>query len=138
MRIDASTPEERQLIDARLVAFNREQVPFTQDEAWIDLSYVLKNDMGQVMGGINAMLYGWNILYIDVLHVDSAHRGNGYGKLLLDKAEQHAKSLGGYMAHLDTFDWQAKAFYEGLGYEVFGVLKDCPRGHDRYYMKKVF
>jgi hypothetical protein len=42
------------------------------------------------------------------------------------------------MSHLDTFDWQAKEFYEHLGYEVFGILENCPRGHNRYYMKKVF
>ena len=30
-----------------------------------------------------------------------------------------------------------KEFYEKQGYEVFGVLEDCPKGHCRYYLKKV-
>ncbi len=77
-------------------------------------------------------------MYVDILYVDGSHRGKGYGKLLLDRAEDKAKSLGGYMSHLDTFDWQAKEFYEHLGYMVFGVLENCPRGHTRYYMKKEF
>ena len=41
------------------------------------------------------------------------------------------------LIHLDTFDFQAKDFYLKHGYEVFGVLDDCPKGHKRYYMKKV-
>jgi GNAT superfamily N-acetyltransferase len=111
-------------------------VPFEQSEDFVDVSYVLKDDSGQVMGGINATLYCWNILYIDVLYVDEAHRGKGLGRLLLERAEREAKALGGYMSHLDTFDWQAKAFYEKLGYVIFGVLEDCPRGHTRHYLKK--
>lgn len=138
MNICESTIEERELVDNKLVDFNRENVPFQQSEDWIGLSYVLKDNTGQAIGGINATLYCWNIMYVDVLHVDYAHRGKGYGKLLLDKAESKAKSLGGYMSHLDTFDWQAKEFYEHLGYLVFGILENCPPGHKRYYMKKEF
>jgi GNAT superfamily N-acetyltransferase len=133
-----STTEESELIDKKLVEFNRKKVPFEQSEDWIVLSYALKDETGQVMAGINSMLYCWNILYIDILYVEDAHRGKGYGKLLLDKAESEARQLGGYMSHLDTFDWQAQEFYEHLGYEVFGILENCPRGHNRYYMKKVF
>jgi GNAT superfamily N-acetyltransferase len=133
-----STTEERELLDDKLVEFNRKKVPFEQSEDWIVLSYAVKDETGQAIAGINAMLYCWNILYVDILYVEDLHRGKGYGKLLLDKAESEARQLGGYMSHLDTFDWQAKEFYEHLGYEVFGVLENCPRGHNRYYMKKVF
>ena len=112
-------------------------MPFQQVEDWINLSHVLKDSSGSVIAGINATLYCWNILYVDVLYVDDAHRGKGYGKQLLDAVEDKASRLGGYMAHLDTFDWQAKEFYEGLGYSVFGILGNCPRGHTRYYLKKL-
>jgi GNAT superfamily N-acetyltransferase len=138
MKICESTREERKLLDSKLVDFNRKNVPFQQSEDSIDLSYVLKDEKGQAIAGINAMLYCWNILYIDILYVEDSHRSKGYGKLLLDKAESESKKLGGYMSHLDTFDWQAKEFYEHLGYGVFGILENCPVGHNRYYMKKVF
>jgi GNAT superfamily N-acetyltransferase len=136
MNIFESTRAERESIDSKLVEFNREHVPFQQSEDWIDLSHVVKDDTGQIIAGINAILYYWNIMHVDILFVDRSHRGKGYGKLLLDKAESKAKSIGGYMSHLDTFDWQAKDFYERLGYQVFGVLENCPRGHTRYYLKK--
>lgn len=138
MNIFESTREEQKLIDSKLVEFNRKYVLFEQSDDWIDLSYVLKDDTGQSIAGINATLYCWNIMYVDVLFVDLSHRRRGYGKLLLDTAESRAKSIGGYMSHLDTFDWQAKDFYEHLGYQVFGILENCPRGHTRYYMKKDF
>jgi GNAT superfamily N-acetyltransferase len=138
MNICESTRAERELLDSKLVDFNRKNVPFQQSEDWIDLSYVLKDEIGQVIAGINAILYCWNILYVDILYVEDSHRRKGYGKRLLDRVESESKKLGGYMSHLDTFDWQAKEFYEHLGYEVFGILENCPRGHNRYYMKKVF
>ncbi|WP_202127900.1 hypothetical protein [Clostridium sp. C2-6-12] len=42
------------------------------------------------------------------------------------------------LLHLDTFDFQAKDFYLKHGYEVFGVLDDCPMEHKRYYMKRLY
>jgi GNAT superfamily N-acetyltransferase len=136
MNLTESTSEERELIDSKLVEFNKANVPFQQKDAWIGLSFVLKDDAGNVFAGVNATLYCWKVMYVDILYVDDGHRGKGYGRLLMDKAETKAKSLGGCMSHLDTFDWQAKDFYEHQGYVVFGVLENCPPGHNRYYMKK--
>jgi GNAT superfamily N-acetyltransferase len=136
MQLCESTAEERNQLDTKLVAFNKSRVPFEQSEDWIGLSHVIKDDTGIAIGGINATLYCWNIMYVDILYVDEAHRRKGYGKLLLEKAENKARSLGGYLSHLDTFDWQAKEFYERQGYSVFGLLENCPRGHSRHYLKK--
>jgi GNAT superfamily N-acetyltransferase len=136
MNVFESSPDESESIDSKIVAFNKASVPFKQGEDFVNLSHVLKDSSGQVLGGINATLYCWNIMYVDVLYVEHECRGKGYGKLLIEKAENKARSLGGYLSHLDTFDWQAKEFYERLGYTVFGVLEDCPLGHVRHYMKK--
>jgi hypothetical protein len=43
---------------------------------------------------------------------------------------------GCHNAWLDTFEFQARGFYESLGYECFGELPDYPKGHARYFMKK--
>lgn len=134
--IESSTGTERELVDQKLVRFNQEKVPCSQQERFINLSFVLKNEAGEVLGGINTMLYCWQILYVDILFVDEPYRGKGYGQLLLNRAEAAAAALGGYMAHLDTFDWQAKAFYQRCGYEEFGHLPNCPPGHSRFYMSK--
>ena len=81
-------------------------------------------------------MYGWNVAYIDTLCVDEAYRGKGLGSKLLIDIEKTAKDKGCCLIHLDTFDYQAKEFYEKQGYELFSTLDDCPKGHFRYYLKK--
>ena len=138
IEIVESTKEDSLLINEKLVEFNKQKVPFTQKDAFITISYVIKNENSEIIGGIDTVLYCWNILYIDVLWIDESERGKNYGSTLLLKAEEHAKKLGAYMCHLDTFDWQGKEFYIKNGYTVFGTLKDCPQGHNRYFLKKEF
>jgi hypothetical protein len=55
---------------------------------------------------------------------------------LLVTAEDEARRRGAKHADMDTFSFQAPAFYEAHGYEVFGVLRDYPPGHQRLYMQK--
>jgi GNAT superfamily N-acetyltransferase len=71
-----------------------------------------------------------------MLFVDKAFRNKGYGKLLLNKVEREARTNNCHLMHLDTFDFQAKDFYLKNGFEVFGVLPDCPKAHTRFYLKK--
>lgn len=40
------------------------------------------------------------------------------------------------LLYLDTFDFQARPFYERHGYEVFGTLDDYPPGHSRFFLRK--
>lgn len=54
---------------------------------------------------------------------------------MLALAEEEALRRGAALAHLDTFDFQARGFYERAGYEVFGTL-DYPTGVRRFYMCK--
>lgn len=39
-------------------------------------------------------------------------------------------------AYLDTFDFQARPFYEREGYMVLGVQQEYPPGYARYYLQK--
>jgi len=55
---------------------------------------------------------------------------------LLKYVEDEAKTIGARLVRLDTYDFQTKDFYLKHGYEIFGVLEDCPKGHKRYYLKK--
>jgi len=38
--------------------------------------------------------------------------------------------------HLDTFDFQARDFYEKNGFQIFGTIEDYPIEHKRYYLIK--
>lgn len=134
--IEKSTREECALIDDGIVEYNLSQVPFTQDPSFFSINRVIKGANGEVLAGINSILYCWKCLHVDILWVKEKYRKEGFGSLLLNEAEKIAKAKGCKLAHLDTFDFQAKDFYLKHGYEVFGVLDDCPEGHKRYFMKK--
>lgn len=133
--VTVGTPTEVEDVHNRILNFNAKQVPLTQEEPFIYLDYVVK-DNNKVLGGIKTVLYNWNMLFVNVLWVDEDCRHHGYGSALLKRAELEAKKMGSTLAHVDTFDFQAKDFYLKNGYEIFGVLKDCPPGHERYYLKK--
>jgi ribosomal protein S18 acetylase RimI-like enzyme len=97
-------------------------------------SNCLKKDNGGV-GGLLANMY-WRVLYIDILWVEEKYRNRGYASALLSDIERMAKEKEGTISHLATHDFQAKGFYEKLGYTVFGILEDSPEGHSHYYMSK--
>lgn len=64
---------------------------------------------------------------------------NGNVEVLKDSIFKYgdAKAMGVKLVHLDTFDFQAKDSYLKHGYKILGVLGDCPKGHKRYYLKKI-
>lgn len=134
--IEESTREECGVVDNGIIEYNLSKVPFTQEPPFISINRVIKGVNGEVLAGINCILYCWNCLYVDVLWVKQEYRKEGYGSALLNEVEKIAKEKGCNLIHLDTFDFQAKDFYLKHGYEVFGVLDACPVGHKRYYMKK--
>jgi len=135
--IEKSTSEEYDLVNKGIIEYNLSKVPFTQDIPFESINKVIKGSNGEMIAGINSTLYCWNCLCIDVLWVKEEFRKDGYGSALLNEVEKTAKEKGCKLIHLDTFDFQAKEFYLKHGYEVFGVLDDCPLEHKRYYMKKI-
>jgi len=56
----------------------------------------------------------------------------------MEAAESQAKARNCHAAYVDTFSFLALDFYRKCGYEVFGTLADFPKGHTRYFLKKVF
>ena len=54
----------------------------------------------------------------------------------MHEAEAEAVRRGCASAYLDTFDFQARPFYERLGYQLFGQLDDFPPGGSRYFLRK--
>jgi len=99
------------------------------------LRIFLHDQESKVVGGITANLFGgW--AYIELLWVDESLRGQGFGTELLSRLETEAARLGCTHAHLDTYSFEARPFYEKSGYEVFGTLEDYPPGHSKYFLKK--
>lgn len=98
-------------------------------------NFVLRSPRGEVMGGLLGDIWGgW--LDIHILWVAQALRGQGHGARLMAAAEAYAVEKGCRGINLDTFSFQARPFYERLGFTVFGALADYPAGHTRFYMEK--
>ncbi len=89
----------------------------------------------EIVGGLWGETY-FGMLYIDMLFLPEPMRGVGLGRRLITQAEQEAIRRGCHGVWLDTFSWQARGFYEKLGYSVFGTLNDYPAGHERYFLTK--
>ncbi|MDD3225907.1 MAG: GNAT family N-acetyltransferase [Clostridium sp.] len=134
--IKESNDDETKLVIDKLVEYNLSMVPQIQEQPFIWINRVVKNNEDKIIAGLNSKMYCWNCLYIDSFWVDSEFRREELGTKLLNEVEKIAIKKGCKLIHLDTFDFQAKDFYIKQGYEVFGVLDNCPENHKRYYMKK--
>lgn len=87
------------------------------------------------VGGLQARIfYGW--MYVNLFHLPEALRGQGLGRALMQRAEAAARARGCTGIWLDTFSFQARPFYESLGFRLFATLEDCPPGHSRHYLMK--
>ncbi len=94
-----------------------------------------RDDEGNIIGGITARTY-WNYLDIKFLWVHEQHRGGGLGSKIMQAAEAEALRRGCTGAFLDTFSFQARGFYEGLGYAQFGQLSGFNGKFERHFMQK--
>ena len=89
----------------------------------------------KVLGGLwGRTAYDW--LFVELLFVPDSLRGRGIGRDLMSRAEGEAVKRGCHSAWLDTFVFQAPAFYQRLGYSPFAELNDYPVGSTRYFMRK--
>jgi GNAT superfamily N-acetyltransferase len=101
--------------------------------AWRPIG-VFVRDADVIVAGLAGETYGgW--LFVKLLWVRDDLRARGIGRELMVQAEKRAIERGCHAAWLDTFSFQARDFYEKLGYEEFGALDYAPR-HKRYFMKK--
>jgi GNAT superfamily N-acetyltransferase len=98
-------------------------VAITGQAEWYPVAFFLKNQNGEVLGGLLGDIWAaW--LHIITLAVAAPVRGHGFGKELMMRAELYAVERGCTDAFLDTFSFQARPFYEKLGYRVFGMLEN--------------
>jgi GNAT superfamily N-acetyltransferase len=126
------TSEDEQIVRDGMRRHNDEYAPADGD---ISFAVFLRSVDGTVLGGVLARAgRGW--LHVGSLWVDPGLRRQGYGTRLLAAAEAEGRRRGCHSAYLDTFSFQAPAFYERCGYEIFGTLESFPGEHRRFFMRK--
>lgn len=94
----------------------------------------LKTPEGEVKGGVYAIAWA-EMLFMKWVWIDEAFRGQGRGRALMAAAEAEGRRRGCKAVWLDTFEFQARPFYEKLGYRHFGTL-DYPMGFKRFFLQK--
>lgn len=128
--------EDLQKISEGIQAFNQGYLPnemvFEPDTRF---AVFARNENDEVVGGIRAKAF-WNYCIIELLWLSEETRGRGVGTKLMAQAESYVKSKGFEYIRAEALDFQAKGFYEKLGYKVFGELSDHPKGHTTYCLAK--
>ena len=90
---------------------------------------------GAALGGATGRAaFDW--VFLELLHVPEQLRGQGHGTRLMHEVEQFGRNHRQIGVWLDTFAFQARPFYERLGYCVFGTLEDHPKGSARFFLQK--
>lgn len=125
---DAYTP-----IWAPLLAFNQQAVG---DAEGVPYALTL-NETGstEILGGLWALSL-WGSFYIGLVVTPHDARGQGIGRELMARAEAEAISLGCRNIWLDTYAFQARGFYESMGFQVFGQIDGPAPVFPRFFMKK--
>ena len=130
--VTAPAESDRDAILAPLVAFNESAFGPTERHP---IALVIRDHDGGIVGGLWGMAsYRW--LFVLYLVVPAAMRGQGRGRDLMRAAEAEAKRLDCVGLWLDTFSFQARGFYEKLGYSCFGRIDDYPPGEARFFLSK--
>jgi GNAT superfamily N-acetyltransferase len=133
---DAADEARRQSVRDSLRAYNYAVCPDMQSgEQPGHLNVYLLDGQGKVQGGLlGDILWGW--LKVDELAVTPELRGQGLGSLLMRTAEAEARKRGCTRSVLDTATFQARPFYEKLGYQLIGELADVLPGAGCYWLAK--
>ncbi len=128
-----ASSEDATFVRESLALFN---VAVTGDSYYSPLAIFLRDGRGAILGGALGDVWGgW--LDLASLWVTEPLRGQGYGKKLLEAAEDEARAQGCRGVFLTTFSFQARPFYERFGYEVIADVPDYPAGHTYHILKKM-
>lgn len=130
--IGASYREAKEQAAAALYRYNVEKTGI-DDRAPIGAE--LCDSSGEILGG----LWGrteLGLLFLDMLFLREAARGQSQGARLLATVEEEARRRGCKRAVVETSSFQAPDFYVRHGYEEFGRVEFGCRGHARIFLRK--
>lgn len=129
---DNLTHQDLDEIRLGLNAFNSK---FINIDEMKSIGVFVTDERGKKLAGLTGSTSG-NWLRIDMLWVGDALRGKGVGSQLMLAAEQEARRRGCLYAQVDTASFQARPFYEKLGYSLRFSFDHYPRHHQRHYLSK--
>ena len=132
LRLENTESQKSQIIGDLIRSYNRSKREVAESEP---LNLYVEDEHGEIMAGLVAETFG-NWLEIEYLFVKEDLRGQGIGSQLLQRAESEAKKRNCRFAFVNTYQFQAPAFYQKHGYKEVFTLKDYPYTGQRHYYQK--
>lgn len=132
VRLENIESQKSQVIRDLIRSYNRSKREAAESEP---LNLYVEDDSGELMAGLVAETFG-NWLEIEYLFVKEELRGQGIGSKLLQQAESEAKKRNCRYVFVNTYQFQAPAFYQKQGYKEVFTLKDYPYTGQRHYYQK--
>ena len=132
VRLENIESQKSQIIGDLIRSYNRSKREVAESES---LNLYVEDDSGEIMAGLVAETFG-NWLEIEYLFVKEDLRGQGIGSQLLQQAESEAKKRNCRYVFVNTYQFQAPAFYQKQGYKEVFTLKDYPYTGQRHYYQK--
>lgn len=134
--------EMKNIIHTKLRKNNLNKCKWLNDNVPADITisdiknsnFLAFDDDKLVGGAIGFVQYNW--YFLDLLYIDEEYRGQDIGTFLLKQIEIFAKKENLTGVRMETWNFQARGFYEKNGYAVWAEIKDCPPGTIDYYLKK--
>ena len=99
-----------------------------------DYSFYVEED-SKIAAGIVASAV-FDTVEIDYLCVAEEYRGHGYGEQLFNKVEKEAAAKQIKRIILNTYSFQAPAFYKKMGYKQLFKIAPAFKDYDQYYFIK--
>ena len=132
IRLENTESQKAQKIGELVRSYNRSKREAAESEP---LNLYIEDEHGRLLAGLVAETFG-NWLEIEYLFVKEELRGQGIGSQLLQRAESEAKKRNCCFAFVNTYQFQAPAFYQKYGYKEVFTLKDYPYTGQRHYYQK--
>ena len=126
------SPEDIRRLEEQIHAFNVQATGISDGKL---LALFLREADGATVGGVFGWTWG-DSCYVRYLFIPEPLRGEGHGTRLMQAVEAEAKARGCNQIVLETHDFQAPRFYEGLGFAITGRVEEYPRGHQYLTMIK--
>ena len=132
IRLENTESQKAQEIGNLIRSYNRSKREAAESEP---LNLYVEDNRGEVLAGLVAETFG-NWLEIEYLFVKEDLRGQGIGSQLLQRAESEAKKRNCRYVFVNTYQFQAPAFYQKHDYQEVFTLKDYPCTGQRHYYQK--
>ncbi len=129
---ESENPPSRAIIKNGVMDYNKR---FLGDWKPSAFSLYIRNAEGTLIAGVcGDYIHAYTRINWAWVHED--FRGRGVGKRALNAVEEFAKTKGCRYLQLDTMDFQARPFYQKLGFWIVATLPNWINGYDCYIMRK--